>query len=231
APGTYAVEASWGPFYNQSTNAHYAIYDGGSLVQVVTADQTKTPSGASAGGVPFQILTHVTITSGTLTVVLSNSGNNTYVIADELLGPAVAGEGNGAADAHIKFLTNEQAQSRAAAGHGGGGTDADLLAVGREEIAGGVFAVDRRPFIELQRADEQQVWRDAPELAVQAEVAMEDVAFRVIIAADRDPIGELPLQGGQWRQIQGEQYGRLQRHVPGAKSLAEVTGWTIGYEL
>ena len=84
APGTYAVEASWGPFYNQSTNAPYAIYDGGSLVQVVTADQTKTPSGASAGGVPFQILTHVTITSGTLTVVLSNSGNNTYVIADAL---------------------------------------------------------------------------------------------------------------------------------------------------
>jgi len=34
--------------------------------------------------VPFQILTHVTITSGTLTVVLSNSGNNTYVIADAL---------------------------------------------------------------------------------------------------------------------------------------------------
>ena len=54
------------------------------FVQVVTADQTKTPSGASAGGVPFQILTHVTITSGTLTVVLSNSGNNTYVIADAL---------------------------------------------------------------------------------------------------------------------------------------------------
>jgi hypothetical protein len=84
ASGTYAVEASWGPYYNQSTNAPYALYDGGTLVQVVTADQTKTPSGASAGGVPFQILAHVTITSGTLTVVLSNSGNNTYVIADAL---------------------------------------------------------------------------------------------------------------------------------------------------
>ena len=84
ASGTYAVEASWGPYYNQSTNAPYAIYDGATQVQVVTADQTKTPSGASAGGVPFQILTHVTITSGTLTVVVSNSGNNSYVIADAL---------------------------------------------------------------------------------------------------------------------------------------------------
>ncbi|HEV3082956.1 MAG TPA: glycoside hydrolase family 44 protein [Gemmataceae bacterium] len=84
ASGTYAVEASWGPYYNQSTNAPYAIYDGATLVQVVTADQTKTPSGASAGGVPFQILAHVTINSGTLTVVLSNSGNSSYVIADAL---------------------------------------------------------------------------------------------------------------------------------------------------
>ena len=42
------------------------------------------PSGASAGGVPFQILSHVTITSGTLKVLLNNSGNNTYVIADAL---------------------------------------------------------------------------------------------------------------------------------------------------
>jgi hypothetical protein len=84
APGTYAIEASWGPYYNQSTNAPYAIYDGSTLVQTVTADQTKTPSGATAGGVPFQILTHVTITSGTLTVVLNNSGNNVYVIADAL---------------------------------------------------------------------------------------------------------------------------------------------------
>jgi hypothetical protein len=84
APGTYAIEASWGPYYNQSTNAPYAIYDGSTLVQTVTADQTKTPSGATAGGVPFQILTHVTITSGTLTVVLNNSGNDVYVIADAL---------------------------------------------------------------------------------------------------------------------------------------------------
>jgi len=84
AAGSYAIEASWGPYYNQSTNAPYAIYDGSTLVQNVTADQTATPSGASAGGVPFQVLTHVTITSGTLKVVLSNSGNNTYVIADAL---------------------------------------------------------------------------------------------------------------------------------------------------
>ncbi|HEV3081337.1 MAG TPA: fibronectin type III domain-containing protein [Gemmataceae bacterium] len=84
APGAHAIEASWGPYYNQSTNAPYMIYDGSTLVQVVTADQTKTPSGASAGGVPFQILTHVTLTSGTLKVVLSNSGNNVYVIADAL---------------------------------------------------------------------------------------------------------------------------------------------------
>jgi hypothetical protein len=79
-----ALQLPNGGTYNQSTNAPYAIYDGSTLVQMVIADQTKTPSGATAGGVPFQILTHVTITSGTLTVVLSNSGNNSYVIADSL---------------------------------------------------------------------------------------------------------------------------------------------------
>jgi hypothetical protein len=84
APGAYAIEASWGPYYNQSSNAPYAIYDNATLVQNVTGDQTKTPSGATAGGVPFQTLTQAMINSGTLKVVLSNSGNNTYLIADAL---------------------------------------------------------------------------------------------------------------------------------------------------
>src|SRR5260370_858589 len=69
APGTHAIPASSGPHYNQAPNAPDAIYDGSTLGQKGTGEQTKTPGGGSGGGVPFQILTHVTITSGTLTVV------------------------------------------------------------------------------------------------------------------------------------------------------------------
>jgi hypothetical protein len=82
ASGLYQVQATWHPYGNQATNAPYAIYDGATLLQTVSVDQTKAASGPSFGGVPFQVLATVPIKSGTLRVVLSNTGNGTYVIAD-----------------------------------------------------------------------------------------------------------------------------------------------------
>src|SRR5262249_29508554 len=66
--GDYQVQATWHTYYNQLTNAPYAIYDGTNLVQTVLVDQTQVPNGASYGGVPFQTLATVNIKSGTLKV-------------------------------------------------------------------------------------------------------------------------------------------------------------------
>src|SRR5207302_11149682 len=63
-------------------NAPYAIYDGTTLLQTVPVNQTQMASGSSFGGVPFQTLATINITSGTLKVVLSNTGNGTYIVAD-----------------------------------------------------------------------------------------------------------------------------------------------------
>jgi len=82
ASDLYQVQVSWHPYGNQATNAPYAIYDGATLLQTVIVDQTKAASGSSFGGVPFQVLASVPVKSGTLRVVLSNTGNGTYVIAD-----------------------------------------------------------------------------------------------------------------------------------------------------
>src|SRR5205807_4378594 len=72
ASGLYHVQATWHPYGNQATNAPYAIYDGSTLLQTVPVNQTQPASGPSFGGVPFQTLATVNITSGTLKVVLSN---------------------------------------------------------------------------------------------------------------------------------------------------------------
>src|SRR2546426_8298349 len=82
--GFYQVQASWHPYPNQATNAPYSIYDGSTLLQTVAVNQTLAASGPSSGGVPFQTLATVNITSGTLNVVLSNAGNGTYLVADAM---------------------------------------------------------------------------------------------------------------------------------------------------
>ncbi|HEV3084420.1 MAG TPA: hypothetical protein VGY66_31950, partial [Gemmataceae bacterium] len=82
AAGRYQVQVTWHAYANEATNAPYAIYDGSTLLQTVPVNQTQAPSGAIFGGVPFQTLATVNITSGTLRIVLTNTGNNTYVVAD-----------------------------------------------------------------------------------------------------------------------------------------------------
>jgi len=78
------VQVSWHPYPNEPTNAPYAIYDGNTLLTTVLIDQTKSASGSSYGGVSFQTLATVNITSATLRVVLSNSGNGVWVVADAM---------------------------------------------------------------------------------------------------------------------------------------------------
>ncbi|HWE38834.1 MAG TPA: S8 family serine peptidase [Isosphaeraceae bacterium] len=81
APGSYVVQATWNGSRNHATNAPYRIYDGTNLLQTVAVDQSQNPVGTSYGGVAFQTLATVTVSSGTLKVVLSDAANN-YVVAD-----------------------------------------------------------------------------------------------------------------------------------------------------
>src|SRR5262249_12851398 len=81
--GVFQVDVTWHPYSNEPTNAPYAIYDRSTLVKNVVVDQTQTPVGPQYGGVPFQTLAGaVKILNGTLNVVVSNTGNGKWVVAD-----------------------------------------------------------------------------------------------------------------------------------------------------
>ena len=83
AAGNYTVEVTWPPFFNQASNAPFAIYDGSSLLTTVLVDETAAPAGVAYGGATFKLIGTVNISSGTLKVVLSNTGtNHTWIIAN-----------------------------------------------------------------------------------------------------------------------------------------------------
>ncbi|WP_406700496.1 Ig-like domain-containing protein [Singulisphaera sp. Ch08] len=79
--GYYDVQVTWLAGTNRASNATYLIYDGSTLVRTVQVDQRNAPTGTVVGGTTFQSLGSVSISSGTLKVVLTNNANN-YVIAD-----------------------------------------------------------------------------------------------------------------------------------------------------
>jgi uncharacterized repeat protein (TIGR01451 family) len=83
--GTYDVEVTWYAFSNRATNAPYSVYDGNTLLTAspILVNQQVAPSGITVNGFIFQSLGQFTISSGTLTVVLSNEANG-FVFADAL---------------------------------------------------------------------------------------------------------------------------------------------------
>jgi len=80
SPGHYQVDTTWVPFGNRATNAPYTIFSGNSL-QTVLVNQQQAPNDSSAAGVAWETLTTIEVTTGTLTVSLSNQANG-FVIAD-----------------------------------------------------------------------------------------------------------------------------------------------------
>ena len=86
-PGQYLISTTWLPYYNRATNAPYTVYDGDRALGTVTVNQRNSPSGLSDQGKSWTKLNYAgnqgifTITSGTLTVRLSDAANG-YVIAD-----------------------------------------------------------------------------------------------------------------------------------------------------
>jgi hypothetical protein len=82
--GSYVAAATWNASGSHATNATFQIYDGNTLVQTVTVDQTQTPTGGGTyNNFSFQTLGTVSISSGTLKVVLLDSGNGD-VVADAI---------------------------------------------------------------------------------------------------------------------------------------------------
>ena len=89
-PGYYQVQATWNSDNNHANNAPFSIYDGSTLLQTVLVNQRPAPSGTIVSGKAFQKLITVQVTSGSLTVVLSDAGNG-YVVADAVrLEPSVS---------------------------------------------------------------------------------------------------------------------------------------------
>jgi hypothetical protein len=83
AAGQYTVSVSWYGDPSYASNAPYALYDGSTLLQTVPVNEAQQPSGTTYGGCVFQTLATVTVSSGTLKVVLSNSGTNgSYIVAN-----------------------------------------------------------------------------------------------------------------------------------------------------
>ncbi len=66
---------------NRASNATYQVYDGSNLIGTVVVNQRQNPVGTALGGVTFQSLGNFTISSGTLTIVLSDNANG-LIIAD-----------------------------------------------------------------------------------------------------------------------------------------------------
>jgi hypothetical protein len=95
AAGQYQVYATWPAASNHGTNVPYSYFDGSTAVGTPTlVDQALAPTGSgpnSTSAYPFQLLATVTISSGTLKVVIDNKANG-YVIADAVeIVPVVGG--------------------------------------------------------------------------------------------------------------------------------------------
>ncbi len=81
APGQYEVFARWVPFGNRATNAPYTIFDGATSRGTVAVNQQLAPSGDLENGITWQSLGTFQISTGILSVRLSDNANG-FVIAD-----------------------------------------------------------------------------------------------------------------------------------------------------
>ena len=96
--GQYRVSATWPGDTNRATNSAFTILDaiGGNTLGNASINQVSNPNDFSDQGSLWEDLGTVNINAGTLVVELTNTGANTYVIADairiERLGPPVVME-------------------------------------------------------------------------------------------------------------------------------------------
>ncbi|MCO6455093.1 MAG: choice-of-anchor D domain-containing protein [Pirellulaceae bacterium] len=85
-PGLYRVSATWSTYYTRATNTPYAIFDGtvaGTPLGTHRVNQQVAPDSFADSGSLWRDLDVVRITSGTLTVRVSNDANGD-VVADAI---------------------------------------------------------------------------------------------------------------------------------------------------
>ena len=76
AAGSYVVTVTYITYDNRATNAPYSVYDGTTLLGTVDVDQQVTPTGSTDfDGLSWLSIGAFSITSGTLTVELTNDAN------------------------------------------------------------------------------------------------------------------------------------------------------------
>jgi hypothetical protein len=80
-PGWYTVQVTWPTGKRQASNAPYTVYDRGTSLGTVTVDQTTAPSQTVFQGQAWNNLGTFSVSSGTLSVVLSDSADG-RVVAD-----------------------------------------------------------------------------------------------------------------------------------------------------
>jgi hypothetical protein len=83
AAGQYQISTTWFPHRNRASNAPYIIRDGSTTLATVRVNQELTPSDFVDAGDGWKILGTFTISSGTLTVELTNDADE-YIIADSV---------------------------------------------------------------------------------------------------------------------------------------------------
>jgi uncharacterized repeat protein (TIGR01451 family) len=102
ATGSYTLQATWNALASNTAAAVYQIYDNATLLKTITVNQQIAPTGSTYGGVAFQNLATVQITSGTLRVVELNQGSGTMdadairvssAPSGSVSGPAVGSKG------------------------------------------------------------------------------------------------------------------------------------------
>lgn len=79
--GQYRVWVTWSAHSKNASNAPFTVLDGTTVCTTVRINERLAPSGLTAEGARWKMLTTVTIRSGTLTVRLTNSANG-QVVAD-----------------------------------------------------------------------------------------------------------------------------------------------------
>jgi hypothetical protein len=82
AAGTYDIYVTWHEAGNRATNSLYSVMQGEPVLASTRLNQQNAPSGVTASGQVWQSIGQVTIADGNITVRLSDSDANGFIIAD-----------------------------------------------------------------------------------------------------------------------------------------------------
>jgi hypothetical protein len=92
SPGTYQVAATWAGSSSNSGSASYQVFDGSAVGALISADQTANPNDFQDNGVWWEDLATVVISSGQLSLVLTDNATTRRVVADTIRLQRIGGD-------------------------------------------------------------------------------------------------------------------------------------------